>query len=62
MIYVGDDPILDIDAANELGIHTVWLVYNNSPNRGKTEASVTISNITELTEAVSEIIQLLDQQ
>ena len=62
MIYVGDDPILDIDAANELGIHTVWLVNSKSPKRGKTEASVTISNITELTEAVSEIIQLLDQQ
>ncbi len=62
MIYVGDDPILDIDAANELGIHTVWLVNSKSPKRGETEASVTISNITELTEAVSEIIQLLDQQ
>ena len=62
MIYVGDDPILDIDAANELGIHTVWLVNSKSPKRGKTEASVTISNITELTKAVSEIIQLLDQQ
>ena len=62
MIYVGDDPILDIDAANELGIHTVWLVNSKSPKRGETEASVTISNITELTGAVSEIIQLLGQQ
>lgn len=24
MIYVGDDPVLDVDAASNLGIHTVW--------------------------------------
>ena len=24
MVYVGDDPILDVDAASKLGIHTIW--------------------------------------
>jgi FMN phosphatase YigB (HAD superfamily) len=25
MIYVGDDPELDVDAAAKLGIHTIWV-------------------------------------
>lgn len=62
MIYVGDDPILDIDAANELGIHTVWLANSKSTKSGNTKASAKINNIRELTGAVSEIIQSLDQQ
>ena len=62
MIYVGDDPILDIDAANALGIHTVWLTNNKSMKSGNTKANVKINNIKELTGAVSAIIQSLDQQ
>ena len=62
MIYVGDDPILDIDAANALGIHTVWLTNNKSTKSGNTKANVKINNIKELTGAISEIIQSLDQQ
>lgn len=51
MIYVGDDPRLDVDAANKLGIKTVWLDHGTKP-KGDTEPSAVISNIKELPEAV----------
>jgi HAD superfamily hydrolase (TIGR01509 family) len=25
MVYVGDDPIKDVDAANKIGLHTIWM-------------------------------------
>ncbi len=54
MIYVGDDPELDVDAANRLGIHTIWLDHGTKP-RGDTEASATIKDIRELPLAVKQL-------
>ena len=51
MIYVGDDPKLDVDAANALGIETIWLDHGTKP-KGDTEPSAIISNIRELPDAV----------
>lgn len=51
MIYVGDDPALDVDAANRLGIKTIWLDHGTKP-QGESEPNVTISDIKDLPEAV----------
>ncbi|MGV0035358.1 MAG: HAD family hydrolase [Candidatus Azotimanducaceae bacterium WSBS_2022_MAG_OTU7] len=31
MVYVGDDPIKDVDAANEVGLHTIWMRSESKP-------------------------------
>lgn len=54
MIYVGDDPELDVDAANRLGIHTIWLDHGTKP-KGDTEATVTIKHIKDLPQAVDQL-------
>ena len=43
MIYVGDDPVLDIDTANRLGLHTIWINRQQSRKQGQTVPDVTIS-------------------
>lgn len=56
MIYVGDDPVLDIEAAAQLGIHTIWITPNDKPQtKIHDSASEVISSIDELPEAVSAI-------
>ncbi|MFN3239516.1 MAG: HAD family hydrolase [Pseudomonadales bacterium] len=52
MIYVGDDPQLDVDAANRLGIHTIWLDHGAKP-KGQSEPSAVIKNIKDLPAAVA---------
>ncbi len=55
MIYVGDNPVLDIDAANNLGLHTIWInIGHREP--GMTTADVTINHVRDLTDAVGTII------
>jgi len=54
MIYVGDDPVLDIDAANHAGLRTIWLNRKNK-SAGETAADVIISDIAEVVEAVEEL-------
>ena len=56
MIYVGDDPHLDVDAANALGIQTIWLDHGTKP-MGQTAPSIAISDIKDLPEAVSSLEQ-----
>ena len=60
MIYVGDDPFLDIDAANYLGAHTVLLTNNEHRTSGKTDATEIIRDIRTLPAAISRIAKLLD--
>ena len=56
MIYVGDDPNLDIDAAAKLGIHTVWFdhgkkaVANYKPN-------AIITDIRQLPVAIRDLVR-----
>ena len=59
MIYVGDNPVLDIDAANNLGLHTIW-INNGQRVPGKTTADVTIDHVRDLTDAVGTIIDYPD--
>lgn len=54
MIYVGDDPELDVDAANRHGIHTIWLDHGTKP-AGQSSPSETITQIKDLPEAVSRL-------
>jgi FMN hydrolase / 5-amino-6-(5-phospho-D-ribitylamino)uracil phosphatase len=55
MIYVGDDPLLDVDTANNLGLHTVW-VNHRQKQPGNTTADATIDHVRDLPLAVSEVI------
>ena len=55
MIYVGDNPVLDIDAANNLGLHTIW-INNGQREPGMTSADVTIDHVRDLKDAVGTII------
>ncbi|MBT4162633.1 MAG: HAD family hydrolase [Gammaproteobacteria bacterium] len=52
MVYVGDDPIKDIDPANAVGLKTVWLSNELRPGPGATEPDHIIDNISELLQAI----------
>lgn len=52
MVYVGDDPVKDIDTANRLGLHTIWLHNDARPGPGETDPDHTIRDIRQLPEAV----------
>ena len=54
MIYIGDDPVLDVDAAKKLGMHAIWM-NRGTKQPGKFEADEIVSNISELPDAVSRI-------
>jgi HAD superfamily hydrolase (TIGR01549 family) len=51
MVYVGDDPILDVDAAKEAGLKTIWLDHGKKP-QGRSQPDVTIKHIRDLPEAI----------
>jgi len=55
MIYIGDDPILDIDTANNFGMHTIWVNNKEVKSKGDTAPDVIVSSVKELPEAVSHI-------
>ena len=58
MVYVGDDPALDVEAARSLGIFTVWF---QSPNAKKPEVEpnyhATIHHLEDLPIAIERIEQ-----
>ena len=56
MVYVGDDPILDVDAAKQAGLMTVWLDHGKKP-QGATRPDATISHIRELPDAIRSLGQ-----
>lgn len=51
MVYVGDDPVLDVDAAKQAGLKTVWLDHGKKP-QGKSAPDATIYHIRELPNAI----------
>ena len=56
MIYVGDDPVLDVEAASKLGIYTIWKATNETlAAANATKASETIVDLTALPNAVARI-------
>jgi FMN phosphatase YigB (HAD superfamily) len=54
MIYVGDDPKLDIDPAKRAGLHTIWM-DRGKKTPGEFLADETIREISELPLAVARI-------
>lgn len=58
MIYVGDDPLLDIDAAARLGIRTIWKSNPKKQSDLVTKPDAQIQQLSELPAAVAKIIQL----
>ncbi len=56
MLYVGDNPVLDIDVANHIGMHTVWVKHPGQENTGETSADETIEHIGDLPKAVNRIL------
>ncbi len=52
MVYVGDDPVKDIDPANTVGLKTVWLNNEIRPGPGATEPDHVIDDIAELPLAI----------
>jgi HAD superfamily hydrolase (TIGR01509 family) len=56
MIYVGDDPVLDVDAASKLGIYTIWKATDETFAAAEaTNASETIVDLTALPDAIARI-------
>jgi HAD superfamily hydrolase (TIGR01509 family) len=55
MVYVGDDPIKDVDAANEVGLHTIWMRSKSKPIEGESRPDETIEDIRALPEAIRKI-------
>lgn len=55
MVYVGDDPHLDVDAANRAGLRTIWVKGANKPEPGETAADVTIEHVRHLPAAISRL-------
>ena len=56
MVYVGDDPIKDVDAANEVGLHTIWMRSKSKPIEGESHPDETIEDIRALPEAIRKIV------
>lgn len=59
VVYVGDDPVLDIDAASAIGMRTVWMNSRAKP-RGASEPGATITDIRDLPGAIAGIAQAPD--
>ena len=56
MIYVGDDPIKDVDAANDVGLHTIWMRAMTKSMGGETNPDETIDDIRALPEAIKKLV------
>ena len=56
MVYVGDDVIKDVDAANQVGLHTVWLRPKNKPVEGESSPDEIINDIRELPGAIKKLV------
>ncbi len=56
VVYVGDDPILDIDAANRFGMRSIRVINGKTTDKeGETEPDLTIENIRDLPEAIGQL-------
>lgn len=56
MVYVGDDPVLDIDPAKQVGLHTILMRNPRKDEPGETPPDEIISEIPELPAAVDRIL------
>ena len=60
MVYVGDDPVLDVDSANERGLHTVWVKHPEKDKVGSTDPDEVIGHIRQLPAAIDQLIRKLN--
>tara|TARA_B100000809_G_scaffold90523_1_gene89028 strand:+ start:1363 stop:2055 length:693 start_codon:yes stop_codon:yes gene_type:complete len=56
MVYVGDDPIKDVDAANEVGLHTIWMRSKGELIEGESNPDETIDDIRALPDAIRKLV------
>ena len=55
MVYVGDDRVKDIDAANAVGLNTIWLRNERRAGPAESEPDSVIENIRQLPQAIRSI-------
>lgn len=55
MVYVGDDPVLDVDSANARGLHTIWVKHQEKDKTGETTPDESIDHIRHLPEAIDRL-------
>jgi len=55
MVYVGDDPVKDVDAANNVGLHTIWMRSKVGSLKGDSNPNETINDIRELPDAIRKL-------
>lgn len=55
MVYVGDNPVNDIDGARKAGYHTVWMKSTGMWNYGIDRAEAEVSRVEEVPAAIEEI-------
>ena len=55
MVYVGDDPVKDVDAANRVGLRTIWLRNDRRPGPAETTPDLIIDRIGELPDALEKL-------
>lgn len=55
MVYVGDDPVKDVDTANAVGLYTIWLRNEQRPGPGQTQADQIIDDIRDLPNAIKSL-------
>lgn len=60
MIYIGDHPLLDIDAATQFGLNTIWVNREAKPFTGKHGPDQEINDLAHLPMAVGKINQCKD--
>lgn len=48
MVYVGDDPLLDVDPANRLGLRTIWVNRNDKKPPGETRADAVVDHVRKI--------------
>ena len=56
MVYVGDDPIKDVDAANKVGLHTIWMRSKGRLIESETHPNETIDDIRALPDAIRKLV------
>ncbi len=59
MVYVGDDPILDVDTASRLGIRTVWVNHPDKSRLSESGADEEINHIRHLPAAIDRLVRRL---
>ncbi len=56
LVYVGDDPHLDVDAAKRAGLNTIWVRRNQAKAPGETTADQVVSDVRFVPDAIDRII------